>query len=60
MKRVAGQHGNLLVEMIDRRQVHGIGLRNMRERVEYLGGMFLMESQPGSTMLTVSLPSQKV
>jgi two-component system NarL family sensor kinase len=48
------------VEAIDRRQVHGIGLRNMRERVEYLGGVFLMESQPGSTTLAVSLPSREV
>ncbi|HEX5392190.1 MAG TPA: cache domain-containing protein [Rhodocyclaceae bacterium] len=47
------------VEAMDRRQLHGIGLRNMRERVEYLGGSFQMESQPGSTMLTVNLPSQE-
>ena len=38
------------------RRQHGIGLRNMRERIEYLGGTFLIESQPGNTTLTVNLP----
>lgn len=38
------------------RHPHGIGLRNMRERIEYLGGRFLVESQPGNTTLTAILP----
>ncbi|GAB2179856.1 cache domain-containing protein [Denitratisoma sp. agr-D3] len=36
---------------------HGIGLRNMRERIEYLGGSFQVESEPGHTRLTITLPS---
>jgi two-component system NarL family sensor kinase len=38
------------------RRQQGIGLRNMRERIEYLGGTFLIESQPGNTTLTINLP----
>lgn len=34
----------------------GIGLRNMRERVEYLNGFFELHSEPGCTRLTVRLP----
>ena len=35
----------------------GFGLRSMRERVEGLGGRFLIDSSPGSgTSLTVTLP----
>jgi len=34
----------------------GIGLRNMRERIEHLGGRFSIRSQRGSTELLVALP----
>ncbi len=34
----------------------GLGLTNMRERIEMLGGRFQVESAPGSTQLTVWLP----
>lgn len=34
----------------------GIGLRNMRERLEYLGGSLTVESSPGETRLTATLP----
>ncbi len=35
----------------------GIGLRNMRERVESIGGRFTIESQPGRTQLTAEVPA---
>ena len=39
------------------RQVRaGLGLTNMRERIEMLGGRFMLESAPGATQLTVWLP----
>lgn len=44
------------VEDIDRSATHGIGLRNIRERVEHLGGQFIITSRPGCTVLDVSLP----
>jgi len=34
----------------------GLGLTNMRERIEMLGGRFQLESAPGATQLTVWLP----
>ena len=34
----------------------GLGLTNMRERIEMLGGRFMLESAPGTTQLTVWLP----
>jgi two-component system NarL family sensor kinase len=34
----------------------GIGLRNMRERVESLNGSFTIESRPGWTGLTAAIP----
>ncbi len=37
----------------------GLGLRNMRERMEYLGGQFSIESRPGNTWLHASLPLHK-
>ncbi|RTL56396.1 MAG: histidine kinase [Rhodocyclaceae bacterium] len=46
------------VDRVDRHRQRGIGLRNMRERIEYLGGRFLVESQPGSTTLSVMLPAR--
>ena len=35
----------------------GLGLTNMRERIETLGGQFNIQSQPGATVLTASLPA---
>lgn len=40
----------------DLNRAGGIGLRNIRERVEYLGGAFNISSMPGCTSLTVVLP----
>lgn len=34
----------------------GIGLRNIRQRVEHFGGRFALTSQPGQTELMVTLP----
>lgn len=34
----------------------GIGLRNIRERVEHFGGRFALDSEPGRTQLRVTLP----
>ncbi len=36
----------------------GIGLRNIRERVEHFGGRFVLTSEPGQTELMVTLPSR--
>ncbi|WP_181295862.1 cache domain-containing protein [Pseudomonas sp. Q2-TVG4-2] len=36
----------------------GIGLRNIRERVEHFGGRFSLASAPGCTVLDVTLPAQ--
>ena len=36
----------------------GIGLRNIRERVEHFGGRFSLTSEPGQTEMMVTLPSQ--
>jgi two-component system NarL family sensor kinase len=39
------------------RQVRaGLGLTNMRERIEMLGGQFSISSTPGATLLSASLP----
>jgi two-component system NarL family sensor kinase len=39
------------------RQVRaGLGLTNMRERIEMLGGQFSITSAPGATLLSASLP----
>lgn len=35
----------------------GIGLRNMRERVEAVGGVFQVHSRPGSTRVVAQLPA---
>jgi signal transduction histidine kinase len=38
---------------------HGVGLRSMRERVQELGGSFVIESAPGrGTQVRVSLPQE--
>lgn len=36
----------------------GIGLRNIRERIEHHGGALMLHSRPGRTTLQVSLPVQ--
>ena len=41
---------------IEQARCAGIGLRNMRERVEHLGGRFRLSSVPGRTELLVTLP----
>ncbi|MBI3146708.1 MAG: histidine kinase, partial [Pseudogulbenkiania sp.] len=46
------------VENVDRSQTRGIGLRNIRERVEHLGGSCLLSSRPGHTALEIILPIQ--
>lgn len=37
-------------------RAQGIGLRNIAERVEHLGGTLALESEPGRTALTIELP----
>ncbi|MNT91982.1 Sensor histidine kinase LiaS [compost metagenome] len=44
------------IARIEQGRSSGIGLRNMRERVEHLGGRFSLSSTPGRTELMVSLP----
>ncbi|MEX6503867.1 cache domain-containing protein [Pseudomonas zhanjiangensis] len=44
------------VERTEQARCGGIGLRNMRERVEHLGGRFRLSSAPGRTELMVTLP----
>ncbi|WP_324732056.1 cache domain-containing protein [Pseudomonas paeninsulae] len=44
------------IARIEQARSSGIGLRNMRERVEHLGGRFTLSSTPGRTELMVSLP----
>lgn len=41
---------------IDNSRHSGIGLRNMRERIEYHGGKLVIESAPGRTRLLAILP----
>lgn len=43
--------------VVELRHAQGIGLRNIRERVEFLGGYLDLTSTPGSTVLTVNLPA---
>jgi len=42
---------------VARSSLSGIGLRNMRERVEHLGGRFALSSEAGHTELQVRLPT---
>lgn len=44
------------VENVDRSHTRGIGLRNIHERAEHLGGACLLNSRPGLTELEVRLP----
>lgn len=46
------------IEQVNRNSVTGIGLRNMRERVEHLGGTLQIGSQTGRTRLVASVPNQ--
>jgi two-component system NarL family sensor kinase len=48
------------VSDMERSARHGIGLTNMRERVEHLGGQLDISSRPGRTELRIALPSQIV
>ena len=36
----------------------GIGLRNMRERIEAIGGQLTVHSEPGKTSITAELPGR--
>ena len=45
------------LESVGKHPSRGIGLRNMRERIEAVGGQFKLQSQPGLTRLTVALSS---
>lgn len=38
----------------------GIGLRNMRERIETIGGRLSVQSQPGLTRITAELPNRAI
>ncbi len=38
----------------------GIGLRNMRERVESIGGQFAIVSQPGQTQVVADIPAEAI
>lgn len=38
----------------------GIGMRNMRERVESIGGSFSIESRPGRTAVLADLPAEAI
>lgn len=44
------------VALIDAPGLRGIGLRNMRERIEHLGGTLMLASQPGQTEIAATLP----
>jgi two-component system, NarL family, sensor kinase len=49
--------GGFDVVQVARSPRGGIGLRNVRERVEHLGGHFNVRSRPGHTELEVRLPT---
>ena len=38
----------------------GIGMRNMRERVESIGGSFTIDSRPGRTAVLADLPQRAI
>lgn len=39
---------------------NGLGLTNMRERIDMLGGDFALTSQPGRTLLKAYLPAESL
>jgi two-component system NarL family sensor kinase len=47
-------------ERVGQHPSRGIGLRNMRERIEALGGQLNVRSQPGLTRITAELPSRVI
>ena len=42
--------------IIDHATNRGIGLRNIRERIEHLGGALLLDSRAGLTSVAICLP----
>lgn len=47
-------------EQVGQHPSRGIGLRNMRERIEALGGQLSVRSQPGLTRITAELPNRVI
>ena len=47
-------------EQVGQHPSRGIGLRNMRERIEALGGGLSVRSQPGLTRITAELPNRVI
>ena len=47
-------------EQVGQHPSRGIGLRNMRERIEALGGRLSVRSQPGLTRITAELPNRVI
>jgi two-component system NarL family sensor kinase len=48
------------VETVREHPRRGIGLRNMRERIETIGGELVVQSQPGRTRITALLPNAAI
>jgi two-component system NarL family sensor kinase len=57
---VADDGGGFDVAAIGADPRRGIGLRNMRERVESVGGVFKVHSRPGATRVIAQLPAEAV
>jgi len=53
---VCDNGGGFTPNSIDRPESDGIGLLNMRERIEHHGGSFSISSRPGETELVARLP----
>jgi len=47
-------------EMVMRQQREGLGLTNLRERIEMFGGTFTVQSAPGKTILSAYLPPESI
>jgi two-component system NarL family sensor kinase len=45
------------IARIEREGIKGIGLRNIRERIEHAGGEFFLSSGPGRTELRATVPA---
>ena len=45
------------IARIEREGIEGIGLRNIRERIEHAGGEFFLSSAPGRTELRATVPA---